>query len=100
MACSTSPASRAAMVLSSMPDRRHGLDCGKLADAGGYGSIPQHRDPCHAGRDLFEQLQPFRADRVLEYGKTGGIAARPRHACDQAGAHWIDDADEHDRHRA
>ena len=37
---------------------------------------------------------------VFEQKETGGIAARPRQAVDEAGADRIDDEREHDRHRA
>ena len=40
-------------------NRRHGLDRRELADPGGRRSGPQHRDPCHAWRNLFEQIKPF-----------------------------------------
>ena len=46
--------------------RRHGLDCGELADPGGYGGIPKDRRSRHARRDLLEQLQPFPAHAVFE----------------------------------
>jgi hypothetical protein len=55
-------------------DGRYGLDCGKLTNSGGHVGISQHRDPCQGRCDLFEQLQPFSRDRVLEYGEAGGVA--------------------------
>ena len=60
--------------------RRHGLDCGELADPGGYGWVSKDRHSRHARRDLFEQLQPFPAEAVFERRKAGGVAARPRQA--------------------
>jgi hypothetical protein len=60
----------------------------------------QHRDACDIGRNLFEQFQPFRADRVFERGKAGGIPTGPRHPRDQAGTHWIDDLRKDDWHGA
>jgi hypothetical protein len=66
----------------------------------GYGGIAQNRRARHAGRDLFEQLQPFRADAVFELGKTGGVASRLRQARDEAGADRIGGLREHDRHGA
>ena len=83
------------------PERwRRGLDYGELADPFGDGGIAKDRRVRHAGRDLFEQLQPFRADAVFELGKTGDVAARPRQARDEAGADRIRGLREHDRHGA
>ena len=48
---------------------------GELADPGGYGGIPKDRRSCHARRDLLEQIQPFRAQTVVELQKAGGVAA-------------------------
>src|SRR6516165_10699652 len=59
---------------------RRGLDDGELTYSGGYGGISKDRYPRHARRDLFEQLQPFRTQAVLEAGEPGGIAAWPRQA--------------------
>ncbi len=80
--------------------RRHGLDSAQLADLEGVGRIPEDRSPRHARRDLFEQFQPFRADAVFEHRKTGGIAAGPCQAGDEAVAHGIGHLREHDRHGA
>jgi len=52
------------------------------------------------GRDLFEQLQPFRADAVFEQDEAGGVAIRPRQAGDEAVADRINNANEDDRYRA
>src|SRR6266487_7166343 len=41
--------------------RRRRLDGTPLANPGGYGGISNNGCSCHARRDLFEQLQPFRA---------------------------------------
>jgi hypothetical protein len=54
----------------------------------------------HPGRDLLEQLQPFRADAELEQSKSGEVAARPRQALDKAGADRVADHGEHDRQGA
>ena len=64
------------------------------------GGIPKDRRSRHAGRDLLEQLQPFPAQAVFERHETGGVAARPRQAVDEAGADRIADDREHDRHGA
>ena len=63
----------------------------KLADAGGECGIPKDRRARHARRDLLEQFQPFAAQAVFELRETGGVAARPRQAVDEAGADRIDD---------
>jgi hypothetical protein len=76
------------------------LDGAELARPGGCGGIPKNRHPRHSGRNLFEQFQPFRAHAVFEQGESGGIAARPRQAVDEAGADRIDDGREHDRYGA
>jgi len=58
------------------------------------------RNPRHAGRDLLEQFQPFRADAVFEQDEPGGIAAWPRQAIDEASADRIGGVREHDGHGA
>jgi hypothetical protein len=61
------------------PERRcHRLNGAQLAEP--CWELPKHRDACHVRGDPFEQLQPFSADAVLDEGKTGCIAPRPRHA--------------------
>ena len=62
--------------------------------------IPQNRCPREAWRDLFEQFEPLGRDSVFKRGKPSAIAARPRHALDETGAHRIGDRHENDRHRA
>jgi hypothetical protein len=42
------------------------LDGAELANSSGYGGIPKHRRPRNAGRDLFEQFEPFRTNTVFE----------------------------------
>jgi hypothetical protein len=61
---------------------------------------PKDRRSRHARRDLFEQLQPFPAQAEFEHHETGGVAARPRQAIDEAGGDRIAGDREHDRHRA
>ncbi|MGB8049243.1 MAG: hypothetical protein WCF53_15275 [Pseudolabrys sp.] len=51
-------------------------------------------------RDLLEQLHPFRAQTIIEQHEASGVAARPRQTIDKAGAGWIGDTHEHDRHGA
>ena len=87
--------------LTSTPERRrHGLDGGKLAGAGALGGIPKDRRSRYVRRDLLEQFQPFPAHAVFDIHETGGVAARPRQAVDEAGADRIGDNREHDRHGA
>ena len=62
--------------------------------------VPKDRRSRHARRDLLEQLQPFPADAVFERHETGGVAARPRQAVDEAGADRIGRSHEHHRHVA
>jgi hypothetical protein len=50
----------------------------ELADARRYGGIAKDCHSRHAGRDLLEQLKPFRADGVFEHQEPGGVAAGPR----------------------
>ena len=66
----------------------------------GCGGIPKDRRSRHARRDLLEQFRPFRGQTVFELHEAGGIAARPRQAIDEAGADWIGDDHEYDRHGA
>jgi hypothetical protein len=83
------------------PERwRHGLDDAELGGTGGRGGIPKDRRSRHARRDLLEQLQPFPGHAVFSGHKTGGVAARPRQAFDEAGGDRIADDWEHDRHGA
>ena len=82
------------------PEGRRRLDGGELADTGGNGGISQHHRAGDAGRDFLEQFEPFRANGIFEGGEPGCIAARPRQAIYQAIADRVDDATEHDRHRA
>src|SRR6476661_7923876 len=53
----------------------------------------------HARRDLFEQLQPFPAHRILEAGESGDVSSGLRQALDEPLADRIDDQREHDRYR-
>src|SRR5262245_7807248 len=81
------------------PDRwRGGLNDGELADPGRQIGIAKHRRPRHIGRDLLEQLQPFRAQLVFELHEAGCVAAGPRQAVDEATTDRVGDIHEHDRH--
>ena len=51
-------------------------------------------------RDLSEEFEPFRTQGVFELGKTGGVAARPRHALNYAQSNRIDGLGEHNWQRA
>src|SRR4029079_1201793 len=78
--------------------RRRGLNDGKLAGSGAYSVVPKDGHSRHAWRDLFEQFQPFSANAVFEFQKTGSVAPRPRQAVDQTATDWITRDREHDRH--
>src|SRR5215475_3681422 len=80
--------------------RRRGLDCSKLPDPGGCGGIPENRHSRQAWRDLLEQFQPFPAEAVFKRDKTGGVAAGPRQAVDEAGADRIEESREYNRNDA
>ena len=80
--------------------RRRGLDGGQLAAPGGSGPITKDHHSRHAGRNLFEQFQPFPAHAVFESHETGGVAARSRNTCDEAGADRVGGDCEHDRYGA
>src|SRR5262245_28393121 len=83
------------------PERwRRALDGTELTHAGGICWVSKYRHPRDLGRDLFEQLQPFGADRELVHGEAGGVAARPRQAIDKTAADRIGDQYENDRHHA
>ena len=101
MARSISPASRTLIGLTSTPS--DGATVWMAANwpiPAAMRWIPKDRRARHARRDLLEQFQPFPAHAVFEQGKTGGVAARPRQAVDEAGADRIGDRREHDRHGA
>src|SRR5262249_56024096 len=53
--------------------RRRRADSAEQANLGHVGGIPQEPRSGNARRDLLEQLQPFRADRVLVKRKSGCI---------------------------
>ena len=69
-----------------------------MTDPGGYRGIPKDRRPRHAGRDLFEQLQPFAAEAVFEQAESGDVAARTRQVLDESRADRIDNTHEYNRH--
>jgi len=48
------------------------------------------------GRDLLEQLQPFRARAIVGRAEPGGVAARPGRAVDETAGNGIDDCHEYD----
>src|SRR5262245_28056588 len=80
--------------------RGQGLNNAKLADSGWVRGIPQDRHSRHARRDLLQQLQPFSAQAVFVRHETGGVAARPCPAIDEAGGDRISDDRENKRHGA
>src|SRR5262245_56805172 len=83
------------------PERwRRALDGTGLTHAGGIRWVSKYRHPRDLGRDLFEQFEPFGADRELVHGEAGGVAARARQAIDKTAADRIGDQYEYDRHHA
>src|SRR6516225_7259208 len=72
---------------------RHSLNGGKLGRSAGDKShgVPKYRRSRHAESYLFEQFKPFPTCAEFETYETGGIAARPRQAVDQAAADGIGD---------
>src|SRR4029077_20491317 len=85
--------------------------CGRLHSKGGSSSfkefqvifgicrrfrVEQERDPVDVRRNLLEQLQPLAAQRGLDSGETGDVAARPRQRRDEAAADRIRNAREND----
>jgi len=78
-----------------------------LKDVGGWNSmnhslqtVAQNPSACDVRRDFLEQFNPFRCQIVLVCQKAGGIAARPRHACDKGASDRIRGVNEYDRDRA
>jgi hypothetical protein len=80
--------------------RRRALDCAQLSAREWQSGVTDDCHSHHAGRDLFKQLQPFRADAVFVKGKTSRVAARPRQAANKALADRVGDRGKHDGHRA
>src|SRR5262245_26494113 len=78
----------------------NGLNYGELPDPLGDGSIAQNPSACDVRRDFLEQFNPLRCQIVLERKEAGGIAARPRHACDIAVSDRIRGVNKYDRDRA
>ena len=72
----------------------------ELGRPGWRSGIAKDRDARDIGRDLLEQLEPFCADAVFEKHETGGIAAWPREAVDEACRNRISNDRENDRHGA
>jgi hypothetical protein len=98
MARSISPAVSYSDGAQLHPERRRcGLDYGVLADPGSYTRVPKDRRKLQQGHDLFEQLEPFRAQAVFEKREAGGVAARPRQTFNEARADWVDEIHEHNR---
>ena len=100
MARSISPASRTIDRSQLYPERRRHRLIAPLADPASGWSGSRRRRSRRRGRNLLEQLQPFRAHAVFESGESGGIAARARQALDEAGADRIGTRDEYDRYAA
>jgi hypothetical protein len=58
----------------------------------------KERHSRHARDDLFEQLQPFRADAVFVQHKTSSITARPGESFHETAADRLGDLHENDRY--
>src|SRR5262249_28285657 len=71
--------------------RRHRLDRAHLTELRGRSRVADHRRSRRAGRDFFEQLQPFSADAIFEHGEPGRIATGARQAFNEAGTDRVDD---------
>src|SRR6516162_3419689 len=71
------------------------LNDGELPDAGGYGRVPDNPDADGRWHRLLEQLQPFRAQAVIELHEAGHIAAGLREALDKTAADGIDGGGKH-----
>ncbi len=98
---SISPASRTSTGLNSTPnDGATAWTAPNCPIPEAMAGSPMHRRPRHAGRDLFEQLQPFYAHAVFVIHEPSRVAARPRHARDETGADRVDDSHEHNRQGA
>ena len=99
MARSISPVPRADGAHVYAQRRCRGLNYSKLADLRD-GSIPQHRHPFYAGRDLFKQFQPFCADAVFQRRKSSDVASWAREAVNKASTDRIRHQHENDWHGA
>ena len=79
--------------------RRHRLYGTEHTDAGGYCRVANDCGSSHDRRDLFEQLEPFPGEAVLDRREPGGVAAGSRKAIDKPGADRVSDQYKHNRHR-
>ena len=70
----------------------------ELTRPGRYTRSLKERHLLHARSDLFEQLQPFRADAIFVQHKTSSVAARPRESFHETGADRFSDLHENDRY--
>src|SRR4051812_2270503 len=68
-----------------------GLDGRELAYSGSDGRIPNYGCPLQIRGKLLQQLQPLRANAVLEHCKSGRVSARVRHTFDDIGSDRIND---------
>src|SRR6516162_5477838 len=58
--------------------------------------IVEDRDTGDAWRDLLQKLNVFPGDRAFQIHEPGDVTARPRKACYEALANWIDEVPEND----
>ena len=98
---SISPASRTSTGLNSTPnDGATAWMAPNWPIPAAYGGIAKDRHSRHAGAICLSSSSHFPLNAVFEQAKSGGVAARPRQALDEAGADRIGDLHEHDRHGA
>src|SRR5262245_39783668 len=64
------------------------------------GCVGSRRTTARVTLGVLEQFEQFAAHAIFEQGKTGGVAARARKACNITGADRVRDLNEHDRHSA
>src|SRR5262245_18783022 len=65
-------------------------------DVSGHIGIHNDRDVNNAGRDFFENFEPFPAQAALELSKAGDVYTRPRIAWNKPRGNWIRDLHEDD----
>src|SRR5262249_54994048 len=98
-ACSTSLASRTARAASFIPsDGAAASAAWKKPHIGSGVRIEHESDSSGAGRNLFEQLDPFAPDRILEIGKAGDVLAGTCQTGRKAAADRVADEREYDRY--
>src|SRR5262249_32757758 len=69
----------------------------ELPDPRRSSGIAKYQCARHIGSNLLEQLSPFSTHAVFEIQEAGDIAARMRHALDEASANWVWNVHKNDR---